>query len=282
MPELPEVETTCRGIEPHLNNRTISRVTVRDARLRWPIPPELDDWTRDQRVLGVSRRSKYILIQLERGTLIVHLGMSGSLRVLLDDPTPGKHDHVDVELDNGVRLRYNDPRRFGAWLYTEAPLEQHELIAHLGPEPLTDDFSVDYLWAMSRKRKTKIKSFIMDARIVVGVGNIYANEALFLSGIYPHKLAGKITRAECERLVANIKQVLALAINQGGTTLRDFVGGDGKPGYFAQSLNVYGRSGELCRQCGTVIRELRTNNRSTCFCRSVRSGNVLLTLVVLF
>jgi formamidopyrimidine-DNA glycosylase len=271
MPELPEVETTRRGIEPHIKGRKVSRVIVRDARLRWPIPDDLANWAQDQTIRGVERRSKYLLIHLDRGIILVHLGMSGSLRVLLDDPTPGKHDHVDVELDNGVRLRYNDPRRFGAWLYTSEAIESHELIHHLGPEPLTDAFDFEYFYPLTRKRKTKIKTFIMDAKIVVGVGNIYANEALFLSGIYPHKLAGKLTKAECELLIRNIKQVLALAINQGGTTLRDFVGGDGKPGYFAQSLNVYGRAGELCNKCGSTIKELRTNNRSTCFCPSCQS-----------
>ncbi|MEX2319896.1 MAG: bifunctional DNA-formamidopyrimidine glycosylase/DNA-(apurinic or apyrimidinic site) lyase, partial [Saccharospirillum sp.] len=160
----------------------------------------------------------------------------------------------------------NDPRRFGAWLYTEAPIAEHELIAHLGPEPLTDEFTADYLFKKSRKRTTRIKTFIMDARIVVGVGNIYANEALFLSGTYPHKATGRITRKECECLVSNIKQVLALAISQGGTTLRDFVGGDGKPGYFAQSLNVYGRTGLPCLRCQTLVRELRTSNRGTFYC----------------
>lgn len=266
MPELPEVETTRRGIEPHILGRRISRLTVRDGRLRWPVPPELPEQVRDQKVLATHRRSKYLLIELERGVLIVHLGMSGSVRVLLDDPTPGKHDHIDVELDNGIRLRYNDPRRFGAWLYTEAPVEEHELIAHLGPEPLTEAFSAEYVFRKSRKRKTKIKTFLMDARIVVGVGNIYANEALFLSGIYPHKPTGRLTRNESERLVDHVKQVLALAINEGGTTLRDFVGGDGKPGYFAQSLNVYGRAGLPCRRCETPIREFRTSNRGTFFC----------------
>lgn len=266
MPELPEVETTCRGIAPHIKGQKISRTVVRDTRLRWPIPADLDQLTRDQKVIRVKRRSKYILIELERGTLLIHLGMSGSLRVLLDDPTPAKHDHVDLEFGNGIRLRYNDPRRFGAWLYSEGEIAEHDLIAHLGPEPLTDAFNFDYFYGLTRKRKTKIKSFIMDAKIVVGVGNIYANEALFLSGIYPHKLAGQLTKAECELLIANIKQVLARAIEQGGTTLRDFVGGDGKPGYFAQQLNVYGRAGQLCHSCGSIIRELRTNNRSTCFC----------------
>lgn len=271
MPELPEVETTRRGIEPHILDRRISRVTVRDARLRWPVPPELPGQVEDQRILAVHRRSKYLLIELERGMLIVHLGMSGSVRVLLDDPTPGKHDHIDLELDNGVRLRYNDPRRFGAWLYTDAPIEEHELISHLGPEPLSEAFTGEYLFKKSRKRKTKIKTFLMDARIVVGVGNIYANEALFLSGIYPHKATGRMTRKECERLVAEVKQVLALAINQGGTTLRDFVGGDGKPGYFAQSLNVYGRTGLPCRRCETLIREFRTSNRGTFYCPNCQS-----------
>jgi formamidopyrimidine-DNA glycosylase len=271
MPELPEVETTRRGIEPHIVNRRISRVTVRDARLRWPVPPELPEQVQDQRILATHRRSKYLLIELERGMLIVHLGMSGNLRVLLDDPTPGKHDHIDVELDNGVRLRYNDPRRFGAWLYTEAPIEQHQLIAHLGPEPLTLAFDADYLFKKSRKRTTRIKTFIMDARIVVGVGNIYANESLFLSGIYPHKQTGRITRKECERLVSQIRQVLALAISQGGTTLRDFVGGDGEPGYFAQSLNVYGRTGLPCHRCETLVREYRTSNRGTFFCPQCQS-----------
>jgi formamidopyrimidine-DNA glycosylase len=266
MPELPEVETTRRGIKPHVMNQQISRITVRDARLRWPVPDDLDEWARDQKIIDVMRRSKYLLIQLERGTLLIHLGMSGSLRVLFDDPTPGKHDHIDVELANGVRLRYNDPRRFGAWLYTEHAVSDHELISHLGPEPLTDDFDADYLYQRTRSRKTKIKTLIMDAKVVVGVGNIYANEALFLSGIYPHKMAGKITKLETSRLVDAIKSVLARAIEQGGTTLRDFVGGDGKPGYFAQTLAVYGRAGEPCKQCTTVIRELRTNNRSTCYC----------------
>lgn len=268
MPELPEVETTCRGIEPHIVGRTIAKITVRQPRLRWPIPDELNPWAQDQKILNVSRRSKYLLIQVERGVIIVHLGMSGSLRVLLDDPTPTKHDHVDVQLDNGVRLRYNDPRRFGAWLYTESNIHEHALLKNLGPEPLTDAFDETYFYAKTRQRKTKIKTLIMDAHVVVGVGNIYANEALFLSGIYPHKLAGKITKAEAKALVNNIKQVLALAINQGGTTLRDFVGGDGKPGYFAQSLNVYGRAGHPCQRCEAIIKELRTNNRSTCYCPS--------------
>ncbi len=267
MPELPEVETTRRGVEPHIQDHHISRIVVRDKRLRWPIPDELPQWAQDQRVLSVTRRSKYLLIHLDRGTLIIHLGMSGNLRVLMDDPTPTKHDHVDIELDNGTRLRFNDPRRFGAFLYTEKPLAEHELLKHLGPEPLTEDFTSDYLFLRTRKRKTKIKTLIMDAKIVVGVGNIYANEALFMSGIYPHKLAGKITKAQAQRLVECIKAVLAAAIEQGGTTLKDFVGGDGKPGYFAQSLNVYGRAGLPCLKCETIIKEMRTNNRSTCYCR---------------
>ncbi|MFQ3229208.1 bifunctional DNA-formamidopyrimidine glycosylase/DNA-(apurinic or apyrimidinic site) lyase [Reinekea sp.] len=272
MPELPEVETTRRGIEPHVKGRSISRITVRDSRLRWPIPESLPAWAEDQKILRVERRSKYLLIVLERGTMLVHLGMSGSLRVLLDDPTPSKHDHVDVELDNGIRLRYNDPRRFGAWLYTEAPVDEHSLIEKLGPEPLTDAFNFDYFYPLTRKRKTKIKTFVMDAHVVVGVGNIYANEALFMSGIHPHKLVGKITKAETTLLIENIKKVLAHAIEQGGTTLKDFVGGDGKPGYFAQSLNVYGRTGLPCFTCETPIKELRTNNRGTFYCSVCQSS----------
>lgn len=266
MPELPEVETTRRGIEPHIVNRKITRIVVRDARLRWPIPDALPAWAQDQTIVRVERRSKYLCIVLERGTLLVHLGMSGSLRVLLDDPAPGKHDHVDVELDNGIRLRYNDPRRFGSWLYTEGDVATHDLIKHLGPEPLSEDFTPEYLYQRTRKRKTKLKTLIMDAQVVVGVGNIYANEALFLSGLYPHKMAGKLTKIESQRLVQAIKTLLAAAIQKGGTTLRDFVGGDGKPGYFAQSLTVYGRAGLPCRQCATPIKEIRTNNRSTCYC----------------
>lgn len=266
MPELPEVETTKRGIAPHIEGQKISRLTVRDSRLRWPIPEELPEQVQDQTILKVSRRGKYLVIQLDQGSLLIHLGMSGNLRILFDDPTPNKHDHFDIEFHNGTRLRYHDPRRFGALLYTEADVAAHELISHLGPEPLSEAFSADYLYQISRKRKTKIKTLIMDARVVVGAGNIYANEALFLSGIYPHKQAGKISRVACERLVAAIKQVLSQAIEQGGTTLKDFVGGDGKPGYFAQSLNVYGRAGLPCLKCQTLIKETRTNNRSTCYC----------------
>jgi len=266
MPELPEVETTRRGIAPHIEGRRISRITVRDKRLRWPVDDELADWAQDQTIHTVERRSKYLIIHLDKGVLLIHLGMSGNLRILFDDPTPNKHDHFDIELDNGSRLRYHDPRRFGAFMHTAEPIAQHFLIHHLGPEPLTNAFSSDYLYQLCRKRKVKIKTLIMDAKVVVGVGNIYANEALFLAGIYPHKPAGRITRAESERLTTAIKRVLADAIDQGGTTLKDFVGGDGKPGYFAQSLNVYGRAGLPCLSCGTIIKEMRTNNRSTCYC----------------
>ncbi|MFP4166882.1 MAG: bifunctional DNA-formamidopyrimidine glycosylase/DNA-(apurinic or apyrimidinic site) lyase [Opitutales bacterium] len=267
MPELPEVETTRRGIEPHVLGRHVSRMTVREPQLRWPVPSELPAQVQDQRIMALRRRSKYLLFELERGVLIVHLGMSGSVRVLLDGaPKPGKHDHIDLILDSGVRLRYNDPRRFGAWLYTEEPVDEHKLIRHLGPEPLSEAFNAQYLFQKSRKRKTRIKTFLMDARIVVGIGNIYANESLFLSGVYPHKKTGRLTRRESERLAAAIKQVLARAINAGGTTLRDFVGGDGAPGYFALSLNVYGRTGLLCHHCGTPIREVRTVGRGSFFC----------------
>ncbi|TXR54695.1 bifunctional DNA-formamidopyrimidine glycosylase/DNA-(apurinic or apyrimidinic site) lyase [Reinekea thalattae] len=266
MPELPEVETTKRGIAPHIEGQQISRVSIRDFRLRWPIEESLAAWAQDQTIHSVERRSKYLILNLDSGALLIHLGMSGNLRVLFDDPTPNKHDHFDIELSNGTRLRYHDPRRFGAFMHTVEPVEQHALITHLGPEPLTDAFTSDYLYQCSRKRKTKIKTLIMDAKMVVGVGNIYANEALFLAGIYPHKQAGRLTKAEAVALAESIKQVLAKAIEQGGTTLKDFVGGDGKPGYFAQSLNVYGRAGLPCLVCGTLIKEMRTANRSTCYC----------------
>lgn len=266
MPELPEVETTRRGIAPHAEGKRIDALDVRDGRLRWPVPATLAAWAQGQTIQAINRRGKYLLLRLDKGTLLVHLGMSGSLRVLPNNKIAQKHDHIDLRLHDGTRLRYNDPRRFGAWLFTEADINQHPLISHLGPEPLSEAFQASYLYACTRRRKSKIKSLIMDARIVVGVGNIYANEALFLSGIYPHKAAGRLSKQMCERLVSNIRYVLNRAIKLGGTTLRDFVGGDGKPGYFAQSLKVYGQVGQACRACGTPIKELRTNQRSTCYC----------------
>jgi formamidopyrimidine-DNA glycosylase len=267
MPELPEVETTRRGIEPHLQGQSVVRVIVRQPRLRWPIPAELGELLVGQRIASVERRAKYLLIPFASGTLIMHLGMSGSLRIVASGSAIGKHDHVDIELSSGQVLRYTDPRRFGAILWQAANEPEHVLLEGLGPEPLTDHFDGDYLFAKSRRRNVPIKSFLMDGRVVVGVGNIYANEALFSAGIRPDRAAGKVSLARYITLVHEVKRVLARSITQGGTTLRDFVGGDGKPGYFRQQLLVYGRGGEQCMQCATALTEVRLGQRSTVFCR---------------
>lgn len=267
MPELPEVETTRRGVEPHSRGRRVLQVVVRDARLRWPVAGDLPGAVTGQRVRAVERRAKYILFRLERGTLMVHLGMSGSLRVVAPGAPPGIHDHVDLVLEGGACLRYNDPRRFGSFFYLPQG-EGHVLLDHLGPEPLSPEFTGDLLYARSRRRKGPVKNFIMDGKVVVGVGNIYANEALFLSGIRPDRPAGRISKVRYERLADNIKQVLTYAIERGGTTLRDFVGGDGKPGYFAQELRVYGRQGQPCKACGRPLKELRLGQRTSVFCVS--------------
>jgi len=266
MPELPEVETTCRGIAPHVEGRAVSDVIVRNHQLRWPVPRGLKQKLTGHKIQSVSRRAKYLLLTFEHGTLILHLGMSGSLRIIDASAAVEKHDHVDIVLDNKRALRLTDPRRFGSVLWTRDDPGQHELIAHLGPEPLSDDFNVEYLFQCSRGRKSSIKQFIMDGKIVVGVGNIYASESLFLAGINPKRQTGKVSHERMTKLVEAIKQVLAAAIEQGGTTLRDFVGGDGKPGYFAQQLNVYGREGEPCRVCGTAIKQFVQGQRSTYHC----------------
>jgi formamidopyrimidine-DNA glycosylase len=265
MPELPEVETTRRGIEPHAKGKKVSEIIVRNASLRWPVPTDLPQLLQNKHIKGLSRRGKYLLFEFQHGCLIVHLGMSGSLRVVENSDQPGKHDHVDIKLAKRS-LRFNDPRRFGCVLWTDEPVETHSLITHLGPEPLLDDFSFNYLYQASRKRSQAVKTFIMDSRIVVGVGNIYANEALFRSGIHPLKAAGKVTKTQYENLVNEIKFVLQAAIERGGTTLRDFVGGDGKPGYFAQELNVYGRGGKACKACGKTLIEKRLGQRTTVYC----------------
>ena len=267
MPELPEVETTRRGIAPHVEGQTVNEVIVRNHRLRWPVPDNLDTLLKNRKVLSTSRRAKYLLIHTEGGTLIVHLGMSGSLRILKTPQAPEKHDHVDIILGNGDYLRYTDPRRFGAILWTEEALWNHKLLNKLGPEPLSDDFTAQRLWQLSRNKKQSVKTFIMDNHVVVGVGNIYANEALFRAGIRPDRASGQISRERYERLTQCIKDTLAEAIRQGGTTLKDFVGGDGKPGYFKQELAVYGRKGQNCIKCSTPIVEVRIGNRSTCFCK---------------
>ena len=265
MPELPEVETTRRGIEPHIVGEAITEVIVRQAQLRWPVPDNLSQWLCGQSFVAARRRAKYLLLDTERGSLMVHLGMSGSLRLMPADAPALFHDHIDIVLASGQCLRYNDPRRFGSfhWLHGD----DHPLLDHLGPEPLSDDFSAEYLYALAKRRKVPVKQFIMDGKVVVGVGNIYANEALFMSGIRPDRGANRISRARYERLVDDVKTVLAGAIERGGTTLRDFVGGDGKPGYFAQQLRVYGRGGQPCRRCVTPLTEIRQGGRATVFCR---------------
>ena len=265
MPELPEVETSRRGIEPFLLGRTVTGVIVRERRLRWPVPTRLDKELPGCRITSVARRAKYILIATERGTAILHLGMSGHVS-LVDHGTPaGVHDHVDIELDSGVSLRLRDPRRFGSLHWSKRPM-QHKLIKHLGPEPLGPDFSGDYLYERSRGRKVAVKQFIMDAGIVVGVGNIYASESLFLAGIHPTRPAGRVSLERYRLLARAIVNVLERAIDAGGTTLRDFYGGDGQSGYFQLELDVYGRADEACKRCGGAIRSKVIGQRNTFYC----------------
>lgn len=268
MPELPEVETTLRGLEPHLAGRRITGVVIRQPRLRWPIPADLPERLADATIHRLQRRAKYLLLDCGTGTLLLHLGMSGSLRVLPASTPAGKHDHFDLLLDNGWLMRLRDPRRFGAVLWLTEEPQRHPLLAHLGPEPLEAGFDGDYLYRVSRKRGTAIKLFIMDAARVVGVGNIYANEALFRSGIHPALPAGGLSRTRCDALAEAIRATLAEAISRGGSTLRDFVNASGEPGYFQQSYWVYGRAGEPCRRCGTAIRQMRQGQRSTFYCPS--------------
>lgn len=265
MPELPEVETTLRGITPHIVGRRVTAAHIRQPRLRWPIPGELPELILNQKLLGASRRGKYLLLQFAHGTALIHLGMSGSLRIVDAGVPPLTHDHFDLVFGKTI-LRYCDPRRFGCLLWIEGEAEQHPLLKHLGPEPLTDSFTADYLYQRSRKRTQAVKQFLMDSKVVVGVGNIYANEALFMARIKPIRKAGSLTRKNCAELVRDIKFVLQRSIEQGGTTLRDFVGGDGKPGYFKQELLVYGRGGAPCTLCAKALKEVRMNDRTTVYC----------------
>ena len=270
MPELPEVETTRRGIAPYLIGRRVVGVTLRRPDLRWPIPAAISELLPGQRIEAVERRAKYLLLHTQAGSALLHLGMSGVLRVLPPDAPVGKHDHVDIALERtstqaGRILRFTDPRRFGCLLW-QAPGEIHSLLANLGPEPLTDAFDGDLLWHLSRGRKAAVKLFLMDNAVVVGVGNIYASEALFAAGIDPRRAAGSISRARYARLASEVKRILAWAIERGGTTLRDFINPDGAPGYFFRELNVYGRAGEACQVCGTAIRQVSLGQRSTFWC----------------
>ena len=269
MPELPEVETTRRGIEPASLHQTIIGVTIRNRALRWPIPNGLEEEITGVTFTQIDRRAKYLLLKSEQGTLIIHLGMTGSLRVLDDPPPPEKHDHFDLELSNGITLRYRDPRRFGALLWTTGPIEQHPLIAHLGIEPVgntTTKEITNHLYTKSRGRKTTIKTFLMDQKVITGVGNIYACESLFLSGIHPTRSCSRISHQRYQRLSQAIQERLNESIQQGGTTLQDFRNSEGEPGYFQQSLTVYGREGEPCLTCNTSIKRITQNQRSTWYC----------------
>ena len=265
MPELPEVETIRRGIEPYVLERLVVRVIVRESRLRWPVSKNLATQLERQIIAGTSRRAKYLLLgTVGGGSLMIHFGMSGTLRIVPTDAPVTFHDHIDIVLDGGYSLRYNDPRRFGSfhWLISGS----HPLLDRLGPEPLSDSFDGNYLYTRSRGRKSSVKQFLMDSKVVVGIGNIYANEVLFLAGVRPDWAAGQLSVACCYLVVEKIKLTLDEAIRQGGTTLRDFVGGDGRPGYFAQQLMVYGRAGQPCRVCKSQLKELKQSNRSTVFC----------------
>lgn len=266
MPELPEVETTRAGLEPHIKNRVIVKMTLNRRDLRWPVSAELPDAVAGQPLEELERRGKYLIFRFPEGVLLAHLGMSGSIRVADPKEPQKKHDHWLLDVAGGKQLRFNDPRRFGALFWVSKAWQEHPLIASLGPEPLSDEFDADYLYHSSRTRKQAVKPFIMDSKVVVGVGNIYASEALFHAGIHPKLAAGKLTRPKCMKLVEQIKRVLDAAIKQGGTTLRDYVNGSGQPGYFQQELWVYGRRGQPCKVCGTEIKELRLGQRSTCFC----------------
>lgn len=267
MPELPEVETTRRGIAPHVEGCEVREVLVRQSRLRVPVPADLDDRLVGARVGEIGRRAKYLLIPIiGQGTLLWHLGMSGSLRIVRLGELPKKHDHVDLVLDDGAVLRYHDPRRFGFVDWLEGSANADRRLARLGPEPLSEAFDGEHLYALSRGRRLAVKPFVMDSAVVVGVGNIYAAEALFLAGIDPRRAAGRISRERYTRLAEAIREVLAAAITQGGTTLRDFVGGTGEPGYFAQRLNVYGRDGQPCRQCGAELRLVTLGQRASVYC----------------
>jgi formamidopyrimidine-DNA glycosylase len=266
MPELPEVETTRRGIEPHVLHRRISDVIVRQPRLRWPVSRRLRDHLRGAEVLAIERRGKYLLFRVTHGTVIVHLGMSGSLRMVSADMPVRAHDHIDVVFTGNEVLRFHDPRRFGAWLWCRGDPFEHALLNNLGPEPLSDGFGAAALYRSSRGRRVAVKNFIMDARVVAGVGNIYANEALFRARIHPQRAAGRIAAARYTDLVAAIRAVLSEALAAGGTTLRDFVNGSGEPGYFKQCLAVYDRAGQPCRRCGSAIRLRRDAQRATFYC----------------
>lgn len=275
MPELPEVETTRRGIAPHVEGCEIREVIVRERRLRMPVPEGLEDALVGRRLATLVRRAKYLLLPMAEDvgarTLLWHLGMSGSLRIARLGDLPKKHDHVDLVFENGAILRYHDPRRFGFVDWLRGDVESDPRLARLGPEPLSPTFDAKRLFTLSRQRRIAVKPFLMDNAVVVGVGNIYASEALFMAGIDPRRAAGRISLARYELLAAAVREVLAAAISQGGTTLRDFVSGVGEPGYFAQRLNVYGRDGQPCRRCGAELSLVTLGQRASVFCRTCQT-----------
>ncbi len=266
MPELPEVETTRRGVAPHVERQKVTAVRVYDRRLRWPVPPDLSRRLVGRTVDRVDRRSKYLLFRLGADTLIVHMGMTGSLRVFRAAPPKQAHDHVELEFGNGVVLRYRDPRRFGAMLWSPGSSAPHPLLAKLGAEPFSDLFTADYMYRALRHRRVAIKLALMDSHLVVGVGNIYANEALFRAGIRPRRGANRLSRPQLARLVAAVRATLTEAIAKGGSTLRDYVDSQGEPGYFQLEYYVYGRGGAPCRVCGAPIRSVRLGGRATSYC----------------
>jgi formamidopyrimidine-DNA glycosylase len=266
MPELPEVETSVRGISPYLVGQKIKNIVIRQGKLRWDVSSELKNMA-GATIKTIERRAKYLIFRTDRGDILVHLGMSGSLGILNEKDNVGasKHDHVDLITENDTILRYNDPRKFGAWLWAEKA-ESHELIQRLGVEPLSEQFNGNHLYQMSRNKTVAVKNFIMNNAVVVGVGNIYASESLFMAGIHPELAAQNLKLKQCERLAQTIKEVLIKSILQGGTTLKDFIQPDGKPGYFAQVLQVYGRKGEECHDCGTLIEAKIIGQRNSYFC----------------
>ncbi|MDD4928843.1 MAG: bifunctional DNA-formamidopyrimidine glycosylase/DNA-(apurinic or apyrimidinic site) lyase [Gallionella sp.] len=277
MPELPEVETTRRGLAPHLEGAVIEGVVIRSPRLRWPIPENLPELLSGQSVVSLRRRAKYLLLECGNGTLILHLGMSGSLRILPAGSVAEKHDHFDLQLNNGHLMRLRDPRRFGAVLWHKGEIHTHPLLSGLGPEPLEEDaglvkFDAHYLYERARGRQIAIKQFIMDNHVVAGIGNIYACEALFSARISPLKAACRLSMSDCARLVDVIRATLSASILAGGSTLRDFVNASGNPGYFQQQLWVYGREGEPCRVCLAPIQQIKQGQRSSFYCANCQAG----------
>ena len=267
MPELPEVETTVRGISPHVCGATITGAVVRDPRLRWPVPNDLADIVTGRTVDRITRRAKYMLFAIGQGHMLIHLGMSGSLRLSPFDELPGRHDHVEFTIDDNWRLRLRDPRRFGCVLWINEALNEHRLLANLGVEPLSKEFNGDYLYQQSRSRKLAVKNYLMDSRLVVGIGNIYASESLFRAGIHPLRSAGRISKHRYRTLADCVQSTLQDAIAAGGTTLRDFVSGASEPGYFAQELLVYDRAGDSCVRCGSAIVRIVIGQRASYYCK---------------